>query len=76
MLAKFKNPVVLFDEIEKAHPDMIPILLQLFDEVCTTNIFSILWYLESLFETLLMILRVESRMAEAKQFTAKTPYLS
>ena len=31
-----KNPrsVVLFDEIDKAHPDVLTIMLQLFDEVC------------------------------------------
>jgi ATP-dependent Clp protease ATP-binding subunit ClpB len=32
-LAEFPNAVVLFDEIEKAHPDVLTILLQLFDEV-------------------------------------------
>jgi len=31
-LTKCPNAVVLFDEIEKAHPDALPILLQLFDE--------------------------------------------
>ena len=31
-LTKCDNAVVLFDEIEKAHPDALPILLQLFDE--------------------------------------------
>lgn len=28
------NAVVLFDEVEKAHPDILTIMLQLFDEVC------------------------------------------
>ena len=28
------NAVVLFDEVDKAHPDVLTILLQLFDEVC------------------------------------------
>ena len=32
-LAKFPNAVVLFDEVEKAHPDVLTVLLQLFDEV-------------------------------------------
>lgn len=27
------NAVVLFDEVEKAHPDILTIMLQLFDEV-------------------------------------------
>ena len=27
------NAVVLFDEIDKAHPDVLTIMLQLFDEV-------------------------------------------
>ena len=27
------NAVVLFDEVDKAHPDVLTILLQLFDEV-------------------------------------------
>jgi len=32
-LAKNPNAVVLFDEVEKAHTDILTILLQLFDEV-------------------------------------------
>lgn len=32
-LNKNPNSVVLFDEIEKAHTDVLTILLQLFDEV-------------------------------------------
>ncbi|EDQ90770.1 uncharacterized protein MONBRDRAFT_15805, partial [Monosiga brevicollis MX1] len=31
-LSKCKNAVVLFDEVEKAHPDVLTVLLQLFDE--------------------------------------------
>ncbi|XP_063867476.1 mitochondrial disaggregase-like [Scylla paramamosain] len=31
-LKAFPNAVVLFDEVEKAHPDVLTILLQLFDE--------------------------------------------
>ena len=31
-LSQCPNAVVLFDEIEKAHPDALPILLGLFDE--------------------------------------------
>ncbi|ESN91999.1 hypothetical protein HELRODRAFT_104131 [Helobdella robusta] len=31
-LTQFPNSVVLFDEIEKAHPDILTVLLQLFDE--------------------------------------------
>lgn len=31
-LTKCKNPVVLFDEVEKAHPKVLTVLLQLFDE--------------------------------------------
>jgi ATP-dependent Clp protease ATP-binding subunit ClpB len=31
-LAKFPNAVVLFDEVDKAHPDVLTVLLQLFDE--------------------------------------------
>ena len=31
-LAECPNAVVLFDEVEKAHPDVLTILLQLFDE--------------------------------------------
>lgn len=33
-LAKQKDAVVLFDEVDKAHPDVLTVLLQLFDEVC------------------------------------------
>lgn len=32
-LTECPNAVVLFDEIEKAHPDVLTIMLQLFDEV-------------------------------------------
>lgn len=31
-LKKFPNAVVLFDEVDKAHPDVLTVLLQLFDE--------------------------------------------
>ena len=32
-LQECPNAVVLFDEVEKAHPDVLTIMLQLFDEV-------------------------------------------
>ena len=32
MLKQCKNAVVLFDEVDKAHPDVLTVLLQLFDE--------------------------------------------
>lgn len=32
-LAMFPNAIVLFDEVDKAHPDVLTVLLQLFDEV-------------------------------------------
>lgn len=32
-LAKQRDAVVLFDEVDKAHPDVLTVLLQLFDEV-------------------------------------------
>ncbi|CAG9860711.1 unnamed protein product [Phyllotreta striolata] len=32
MLKKYPNAVVLFDEVDKAHPDVLTVLLQLFDE--------------------------------------------
>lgn len=31
-LTKCPNAVVLFDEVDKAHPDVLTVLLQLFDE--------------------------------------------
>lgn len=31
-LKKYPNAVVLFDEVDKAHPDVLTVLLQLFDE--------------------------------------------
>ena len=34
-LAKAPNAVVLFDEVDKAHTDVLTTLLQLFDEVCS-----------------------------------------
>lgn len=33
-LRKCPSAVVLFDEVDKAHPDVLTVLLQLFDEVC------------------------------------------
>lgn len=35
LLRACPNAVVLFDEVDKAHPDVLTIMLQLFDEVCT-----------------------------------------
>ena len=32
-LKQCPNAVVLFDEVDKAHPDVLTIMLQLFDEV-------------------------------------------
>ena len=32
-LTECPNAVVLFDEVDKAHPDVLTVLLQLFDEV-------------------------------------------
>ena len=34
-LRECSSGVVLFDEVDKAHPDVLTVLLQLFDEVCT-----------------------------------------
>ena len=36
------NAVVLFDEVDKAHPDVLTIMLQLFDEVRGITILSCL----------------------------------
>lgn len=33
LLKECPNAVVLFDEVDKAHPDVLTIMLQLFDEV-------------------------------------------
>lgn len=33
LLKKCPCAVVLFDEVDKAHPDVLTVLLQLFDEV-------------------------------------------
>lgn len=33
LLKKNPSAVVLFDEVDKAHPDVLTVLLQLFDEV-------------------------------------------
>ena len=33
-LRECPSAVVLFDEVDKAHPDVLTVLLQLFDEVC------------------------------------------
>lgn len=37
-LRECPNAVVLFDEVDKAHPDVLTVLLQLFDEVRTCTI--------------------------------------
>lgn len=44
-LKKCPSAVVLFDEVDKAHPDVLTVLLQLFDEVCC----KFLWFLFSCF---------------------------
>lgn len=36
-LKQCPNAVVLFDEVDKAHPDVLTIMLQLFDEVQIQN---------------------------------------
>ena len=40
LLKACPNAVVLFDEIDKAHPDVLTVMLQLFDEVHNTCIYS------------------------------------
>lgn len=42
-LTEKPDAVVLFDEVEKAHPDILTIMLQLFDEVTDTANQSILY---------------------------------
>lgn len=37
LLKACPNAVVLFDEVDKAHPDVLTIMLQLFDEVSREN---------------------------------------
>ena len=36
-LKQCPSAVVLFDEVDKAHPDVLTVLLQLFDEVLLQN---------------------------------------
>ena len=36
-LKEFPEAVVLFDEVDKAHPDVLTVLLQFFDEVWLTD---------------------------------------
>lgn len=49
LLRKSPSAVVLFDEVDKAHPDVLTVLLQLFDEVrfinkfCNVNLFCIIF---------------------------------
>lgn len=38
LLKKCPSAVVLFDEVDKAHPDVLTVLLQLFDEVVIVTI--------------------------------------
>lgn len=42
-LRKCPDAVVLFDEVDKAHPDVLTVLLQLFDEV-HNNLFNNNYY--------------------------------
>lgn len=42
LLKKCPSAVVLFDEVDKAHPDVLTVLLQLFDEV-------FIWYMKLVF---------------------------
>lgn len=41
LLRACPNAVVLFDEVDKAHPDVLTIMLQLFDEASTQLLTSI-----------------------------------
>lgn len=43
LLKKFPSAVVLFDEVDKAHPDVLTVLLQLFDEVFTYRLFVLMY---------------------------------
>ena len=47
-LKECPNAVVLFDEVDKAHPDVLTVLLQLFDEVYT-NILIIIIIITSIY---------------------------
>lgn len=47
LLKKHPSAVVLFDEVDKAHPDVLTILLQLFDEVFIYNLNHICLFLWS-----------------------------
>ena len=37
LLTENPTAVVLFDEVDKAHTDVLTIMLQLFDEVCKSS---------------------------------------
>lgn len=72
---------MLFDEVDKAHPDVLTVMLQLFDEVRveTTHAqiyrdvhFSLSMYLMITFE-FLFLFRVVSQMARGRPSSAKTP---
>lgn len=41
-LARRRDAVVLFDEVDKAHPDVLTVLLQLFDEARLPALLSLL----------------------------------
>lgn len=41
-LARRRDAVVLFDEVDKAHPDVLTVLLQLFDEVSFIQLICVL----------------------------------
>lgn len=73
---------MLFDEVDKAHPDVLTVMLQLFDEVrggddTRTDIqrwsfLSLYMYLMITFE-FLFLFRVVSQMARGRPSSAKTP---
>lgn len=59
-LKKCPNAVVLFDEVDKAHPDVLTIMLQLFDEVNLVifppNIQLMVFYVQQIFKRYCLIL--------------------
>lgn len=82
LLKACPNAVVLFDEVDKAHPDVLTIMLQLFDEVSTKilHLFIASLHFNKPLALWLVLccssLRVVSQTAKGRLLSVRMPFLS
>lgn len=79
LLKACPNAVVLFDEVDKAHPDVLTIMLQLFDEVCIQTLahrnrhryYTFVFNIHPLSVSVAVSLRVASQTERGRPLNAK-----